>query len=220
MESPELNQFVTVAEAAALLHRTPATIRLWCKRGKVKRKKSKLDLDALRLYAATRKPGPEVIHLAKVERDAQKSEPVAADRVEETREELSKLIAAIESPAGVDGAIDRLRAMERTTFGLYVAAHQKRSPESEQIRARLHADVVQHLLKAEGIVDVRKQVEAEERTKMMEALTAWWEPVKALLDQMPRSMASRCNVADPSVAEASLRDWLLSQLYPMANRKP
>ena len=205
-----------------MLHRTPATIRLWCKRGKVKRKKSKLDLDALRLYAATRKPGPEVIHLAKVERDAHVAPKIAPEPQpeQEARKELSKLIAALDSPAGVDGAIDRLRAMERTTFGLYVAAHQMRSPESEQIRARLHADVVAHLLKAEGIVDVRKQIEGEERTKMLDALTAWWEPVKALLDQMPRSMASRCNVADPSAAEESLRDWLLSQLYPMANRKP
>jgi hypothetical protein len=209
-------QFVSVTEAAQILHRTRNTIMRWAKQGRVKRKGKKYDLEALRLFAANRKEGPEVRHLAKLEREA---ESVKSDDVKEQRQELDKLLAAIESPAGLDGAIDRLRAMERTTYQLYVDAHENKSSESEQLRARLHADVVQHLIKAEGIVDVRKAVVAEEQSKVLTDLTAWAEPVRALIDQMPRSLAMRCNVTDPGTAEAALREWVLKELYPMMARK-
>ena len=47
----------------------------------------------------------------------------------------------------------------------------------------------------------------------------WAEPVKALIDQMPRSVAIRCNVTDTATAEAALREWVLKELYPMMARK-
>ena len=121
---------------------------------------------------------------------------------------------------GVEGALDRLRNMELRAFSDYVKARNAGDVLGQRAHMKLHSEAVKRMLEAEDVSEQRKLIESEERTKMMDALTAWWEPVKALLDQMPRSMASRCNVADPSVAEASLRDWLLSQLYPMANRKP
>lgn len=121
---------------------------------------------------------------------------------------------------GVDGAVDRLRQMELRAFSDYVRARNAGDLIGQRSHMKLHSEAVRRMLEAEDVLDARKKVEGEVWSQVEQALTAWAEPVKALIDQMPRALAGRCNVNDPAQAEVALREWVMTQLYPMLNRRP
>lgn len=215
MKTPK--DLLNVSDAARSLGRTRATLYAW-KRAGCPHHGGRFNLAEVNAWAVSRKRGPEVRHLAKRQRD--QVGPGVGAEIQHTRDELARLAAAVESPAGVAGAIERLRAMEKTTFGLYVNAHRENNPESEQTRARLHADVVQHLLKAEALVDLRSELDAKIWGETTEALVAWAAPVRSVIDAMPRSLAPRVNPTNTPHAEQALRDWVLHEFYPLLNAKP
>jgi hypothetical protein len=213
---------ITIVEAAKLFGCSTDGLRDWIKRGMPATKEVK---------KGTGKSGapkllidPEVARHWMIENkvrtffksEAKQAEPVPATAPKPAAVEAVKTNIA----PGVDGAVDRLRQIELRAFSDYVRARNAGDVVSQRSHMRLHSDAVKRMLEAESEVDKRKVIEAEERTKMQEALVAWWEPVRALLEQMPRALSSRCNTNDPSAAEAALRDWVNAQLYPMLNRKP
>jgi len=51
------------------------------------------------------------------------------------------------------------------------------------------------------------------------SLSKWSEPIRSLIDQMPRAVAQRCNPTDPAMAEETLADWRDKQLLPMMARQ-
>jgi hypothetical protein len=136
--------------------------------------------------------------------------PVAADPAKQ----------AMNIKPGVDGAVDRLRQIELRAFSDYVKARNAGDVMGQRAHMKLHSEAVKRMLEAEGEVDDHKGVEAEQWGRMTEALQAWADAVKSLVEQMPRALASRCNVTEPAVAEKALRDWVDTQLYPMMGRDP
>jgi hypothetical protein len=121
---------------------------------------------------------------------------------------------------GLDGAVDRLRAIELRAFSDYVRARNAGDVLGQRNYMKLHSEAVKRMLDAEDVIEQRKAIEAAVWSKVEQDLTAWAAPVRALVEQMPRSLASRCNVTDPSAAEAALRDFVTTQLFPMMGRSP
>ena len=204
---------VTQAQAAKLLHRKRQTIADWIRRGAPVHAGGKVDVEELRQWELTQRPGPVLPHLAKVERETSPDTTTAT-----VRAELDAALTEIATADGLDAALKRLQHCEKVAFRLLTEAQGRGT--GEQGRARLHADAVAAVLKAEALRDCRQEIRTEEQGKMLDALTAWFAPLKALIDQLPRSMASRCNVSDPASAESALRDWVLNQFYPLANTEP
>lgn len=143
---------------------------------------------------------------------AQSQAPVAQAAAKES--------SAVNVKPGVDGAVDRLRAIELRAFSDYVRARNAGDTMGMRAHMKLHSEAVRRMLEAEGVIDSHKGVEAEVWGRMSVAMTAWADAIKALVEQMPRAMASRCNVSEPAMAEKALRDWIDSQLYPMLGRDP
>jgi len=121
---------------------------------------------------------------------------------------------------GVDGAVDRLRAMELRAFSDYVRARNAGDILAQRSHMKLHSEAVRRMLEAEGVTDKRSEVEGQVWTEVEQSLVVWAEPVRSLIEQMPRALAGRCNVADPATAETALREWVSTQLFPMMNRNP
>lgn len=121
---------------------------------------------------------------------------------------------------GVDGAVERLRQIELRAFSDYVRARNAGDVHSQRAHMKLHSEAVRRMLEAEGVIDEHKKLEAEVWGRMNAALTAWADAVKSMVEQMPRALASRCNVNDPATAEKALRDWVDAQLYPIMGRDP
>lgn len=183
------------------------------------------DVDAVQAWRLTRPPAASVVMGAKQLRDTRKIPPAAPETprpasADDYRSELTKLDEQLNTPEGVDGALSRLRMLEKEAYRVYLESLKSDNVVHQQIRLKLHSDITQHLFKAENILDYRKQVRAEVWSEMEHAWTKWSEPVKALIDQMPRAISTRCNVTDPSIAEVALREWVNGQLYPVMNRKP
>jgi len=174
------------------------------------------DPDKVKEWRMSRMGGPTIKRMAAHAADEQ---PVPKSEVKQTREELESLAAALKSGDGIVGAVDRLRIMERAAYQAYCEAVQTNNVTAQQMRIKLYSDIVQHLLKAEALIDIRKQIEEEVWDLCRQTMTAWAEPIKALVEQMPRAMSTRCNVNDPAVAEAALKDWVYSQMFPMMGRK-
>ena len=121
---------------------------------------------------------------------------------------------------GVEGALDRLRGIELRAFSDYVRARNIGDVMGQRAHMKLHSEAVRRMLESESELDNRKEVEAQVWSQVEQALTAWAEPVKSLIENMPRSLASRCNLAEPQTAETVLRDWVHGQLFPLMNRRP
>ena len=68
-----------------------------------------------------------------------------------------------------------------------------------------------HLESEAGLNEIRRAVWKE----VLAAILLWSEPVKTLLDAMPRSLAPRCNSADAASAERVLVEWKERQLLPL-----
>jgi hypothetical protein len=205
---------VSQSQAARELHKNRGTLRDWLAKG-APHHNGMVDVDELRQWRAQRPTGPIAPHLRKVQRETMPDQVA-----EKTRKELDAVLAGVDTGEGIDAAVQRLRQTERIAFRLLRDVQGRADTTGEQIRARLHTDAVQGLVKVESLIDERQQIRAEEQGLMLQALTDWWAPVKALLDQMPRALSSRCNPSDAPTAEAALRDWLLTQLYPTASRQP
>jgi len=206
-------KLVSQSRAAKALHRKRQTIADWIKRGAPVHAGGKVCVEELKAWELTQRPGPILPHLAKVERETSPDTTPAT-----VQAELDAALTELANADGLDAALKRLQHCEKVAFRLLTEAQGRGT--GEQGRARLHADAVSAVLKAEALRDCRQEIRTEEQGKMLDALTAWFAPLKALIDQLPRSMASRCNVADPASAESALRDWVLSQFYPLASNKP
>lgn len=217
-----------MATTRKLLDTTRAAQALGISRGTLNRCKrlgcphhfGKFDVEEVKAWRLTRSAGPSIKNANKELREQEPTPGTAKALTQDVRDELAELSKALEHGEGIDGALQRLRCMEREAYRAYLVAHEQNNVIHQQIRLKLHSDITQHLLKAESLIDVRTQLSAEVWSEVEQELVRWSEPVRALIDQMPRSMASRCNVSDPAQAESALRDWVNGQLYPMLNRKP
>jgi hypothetical protein len=216
------NELLSISAMARRLKRSRGTLHNWIAAGCPTHDGGRrLDVAEVEAWAIHRKRGPELRHLAKAERDTRTdAKPANSDPVAQTRAELASIAAAIEHPEGIAGAIQRLRAMEKSAFGLYADAHRGQNAEAELTRARLHSDITGHLLKAEGLRDATAELSEKLRAEYEQALVAWAEPVKGVLSTMPRELASRINPSDPAHAEIVLRDWLNGTFYPVLNKTP
>jgi hypothetical protein len=213
---------ITIVEAAKLFGCSTDGLREWIKRGMPATKEVKkgtgksgapkllIDPEAARHWMIENKVRTFFKSAAK------QAEPVPATAPKPAAVEAVKTNIA----PGVDGAVDRLRQIELRAFSDYVRARNAGDVVAQRSHMRLHSDAVKRMLEAESEVDKRKAVEGEVWSQVEQALTAWSEPVKALIEQMPRALAARCNVGDPAAAEVALRDWVNGQLYPMMNRRP
>jgi len=215
---PTDRKLLTVTATARHFGRSRGTVHNWIAAG-CPTHNGRLDLAEVEAWTVHRKRGPVLRHLAKVERDAKATGTTPTpDPVAQVRVELAAIMAALEHPEGIEGAIARLRTMERAAFKLYADVHG--DTEAGLTRAKLHADITGHLLKAEGVRDERATIRAEEQAQLLAAMTAWAEPVKSVLHAMPRALSFRCNPTDPGAAETALRDWMLGTFYPVLNAKP
>jgi hypothetical protein len=120
---------------------------------------------------------------------------------------------------GVGGAVERLRQIELRAFSDYVRARNAGDVLGQRAHMKLHSEAVRRMLEAEDVSGQLAEIRSQEQARAIADMTAWAEPVKALIDQMPRSVAIRCNVTDPATAEAALREWVLKELYPIMARK-
>lgn len=225
------SEIVTSAELTRRERITRGTLSTWVKKGCPVHRTMKdgaghvtsrlFDVDKVRRWRLSRpNQGPSVRHNAGEVEPAAVPDNGGPASVDQQRVELENLAQALKAGDGVEGAILRLRVMERAAYQVYCNAVASRNAIDQQVRCKLHSDIVKYLLAAEALVDKRKELEAVIWSEVEQSLVAWSAPVKAMLDQMPRALASRCNVSDPSVAELALRDWVHTQLYPMMNRKP
>jgi len=210
-------KLLTVTATARHFGRSRGTVHNWIAAG-CPTHNGRLDPAEVEAWAVHRKRGPVLRHLAKAERDRTATKPATADPVAVVRAELDSITAALEHPEGVEGAIARLRAMERAAFKLYADIHG--DTEAGLTRAKLHSDITGHLLKAEAVRDVRAEIRREEQTLMMDAMTEWWGPVRAGLEQMPRHLAPRVNPSDAPHAETALREWMLDFWANTLHRAP
>lgn len=150
----------------------------------------------------------------------EKSKPAVDKPAEKPTPAPVKEQASVNVKPGVDGAVDRLRAIELRAFSDYVRARNSGDVMTQKSMMTLHSEAVKRMLEAEKVVDNHAIVEAEVWGRMTVAMVAWADAIKALVEQMPRALAARCNVQEPHVAEKALRDWLDSQFYPMLGRDP
>ena len=216
------HELLSISATARRLKRARGTLHNWIAAGCPTHDGGRrLDLAEVQAWALHRRRGPELRHLAKAEREARTdAKPATADPVAQTRAELASIAAALEHPEGITGAIQRLQAMEKSAFKLFADAHQTGNPEAELTRAKLHSDICGHLLKAESLRDTTAELDAKLWGKCRQALSDWAEPVKSVLETMPRSLASRCNPTDAPHAQRALKDWLDGTLYPLLNAQP
>jgi len=215
---PTDRKLLTVTATARHFGRSRGTVHNWIAAG-CPTHNGRLDPAEVEAWAVHRKRGPVLRHLAKAERDAKATGTTPTpDPVAQVRVELAAIMAALEHPEGIEGAIARLRTMERAAFKLYADVHG--DTEAGLTRAKLHADITGHLLKAEGVRDARNELAATIRAEYEQALIRWAEPVKAVLNEMPRALSFRANPSDPGTAETALRDWMLGTFYPVLNAKP
>ena len=213
-------QLLTITATARALGRERKTIHNWLRAG-CPHHNRRLDLAEVKAWAIHRKHGPALRHMVKAERDARAgTKPPAPDPGAQTRAELAAITAAMEHPEGITGAIARLRAMEKSAFGLFADAHRANDAEAELTRSKLHSDITGHLLKAESLRDQTAELDRACWADVQKSLVAWAEPIRGLLSQAPRYLSARVNPLDPATGEAALRDWINGELFPALNRQP
>ena len=214
------HELLSISATARRLKRSRGTIHNWLRAG-CPQHNGRLDLAEVEAWAIYRKRGPALRHMVKAERDARAgTKPTTPDPVAQTRAELAAITAAMEHPEGITGAIARLRAMEKSAFGLFADAHRANDAEAELTRSKLHSDITGHLLKAESLRDQTAELDAACWADVQKSLVSWAEPIRALLLTAPRYLAARVNPPDPSNAEAALRDFINGELFPALNRTP
>jgi hypothetical protein len=52
-------------------------------------------------------------------------------------------------------------------------------------------------------------------SQAQEVIQEFVDRVKPVVDAMPQAVATRCNAAEPAIAEKVLREWLEGKLYPV-----
>jgi hypothetical protein len=125
----------------------------------------------------------------------------------------------IDSRMGADGAVSRAWATEFLAFQAFLRAHKSGDMKEERARMILYVEACKGLKANATILDDRNETEKRIWFEVNEHLVKWAEPVRSLLDSMPRALAARCNPADPVMAEGVLRDWCTAQLLPMMSRR-
>lgn len=206
---------LTISATARKLKRSRNTIHRWITAG-LPVHKGKLRLSEVLAFAACRRRGPESPHLAKLAREsAEASDPAAAT----VRTELEGVLSALETGEGVEAALKRLKHVERVAFTLLASAQRTGDPAGEQLRAKLHVDAVSAMVKCEGLIDQRKEIDAQAWTRIQQEFVQWSLAPRAMLDQMPRELASRCNPADSAVAHVALAEWT-DRFYKLLNSQP
>ncbi len=143
-------------------------------------------------------------------------EDVRAWRVEHTKA-AALARGAKESPVGEGGGgdinaetpMDRLLQIERAAFSDYTAARKLVPPNMMAIRGAMAAYGVIAKIVTEAqrrdayIAEIKSQWWADVATSIVK----WSEPILAVVQQMPRSLAQRLNPSDPAAAESVLADF-------------
>ena len=120
---------------------------------------------------------------------------------------------------GIGAAAQRARVAEFVAFQAYVQARDSNNGLREEARLKLYVETCKALKELEKIYDDRETASKEIWEAVQKHIAQWIEPIKSLLDGMPRALAGRVNPQDPAFAETALREWLNSQLLPMMARE-
>jgi hypothetical protein len=199
-------------DLARHFHCTSATVCRWVKSGCPrygKKKPFSYDVEEVRAWLVTQKQ----FHLISSDANQVKPEAAAALALGES-EELKKLAAQIDIEEGLPQALSRLRTMEVSAFRAYQAAVTMGNPMLQQIKLKLHSDIVGYLIRAEQQVNVEHLFEEKAWSEVLDRLSQGVESVKMLINAMPRALSLRVNPTDPQHAEQVLRNWVDTQLYP------
>ena len=132
----------------------------------------------------------------------------------------SAVPAAINTAPGLPAAIVRLQEIELRAFTDYVKALKAGDVLAQRAAMRLHGESVKRLIEGFSETIRREQIKAEVWQEARQAIGDFHQNMRSLLDHMPRSLAQRCNPADPAMAEAVLSEWLQSQFYPTLSGRP
>ena len=133
-------------------------------------------------------------------------------------EAVARLKEITKTP-GVAGALERLQQMELDSWAGYIDAAGKEDILGQQAWAKVHAESVRRMVEAEAEIIRRETMHKEVEEEVAVEIRKWAEPIRSLIDQMPRSLAQRVNPADPVYAEKALTDYKDNQLLPMMVKK-
>ena len=91
---------------------------------------------------------------------------------------------------------------------------------AQRAAMRLHGESVKRLIEGFSETIRREQIKGEVWQEARQTIGDFHANMRSLLDHAPRSLAQRCNPADPATAEAVLSEWLETQFYPTLSGTP
>jgi hypothetical protein len=204
-------KYIGITEAARLFTLNRDWLMRWAKNDKMphKRKGTKIliDPEECRAWMIANSKGS---YKQTLYRAAEDEKPVI-ESVKKPNAEPSDL--------GIGPAVVRARTAEFEAFRKFVEARDGGGGLREEARLKLYVETCKALKELEKIFDDRQALEREIWEIVMAFVSRWIEPVKSLLDGMPRALAGRVNPQEPAFAETAMREWLNSQLLPMMARE-
>jgi hypothetical protein len=116
--------------------------------------------------------------------------------------------------------MERLLTIETQCYADYTAARESNKLDSIRAAQKAYSDISSTIAEASKRESFINDIKTEWWQECSETIRKWSEPIKSICDQLPKSLAQKCNPDNPSIAEKALTDWRDFQLYKMLSTKP
>jgi predicted DNA-binding transcriptional regulator AlpA len=129
-----------------------------------------------------------------------------------------KYLQQVATEHGLKWSLERAKHAEIQAFQMLLDAYNQKDINLIQARLRIYNEAAKALKEFENAYDARDEQYKEILEEFVDTLKQWFEPVCALVDAAPKSLAVRCNPENPGHAQKAIESWVDGSLKPMMSR--